>query len=56
LAAFRVGAITLLALGGALALATWLTVTAEIALFTTLPLAYGFLVAKESPSREQNRT
>jgi len=44
----KTGALVLLAIGSALALATWLTVTSEIALCTTLPLAYGVLVAHES--------
>jgi hypothetical protein len=47
-AATRVGSALLLALGVALAVASWLTVSPEIALFTTLPLAYGILGAWES--------
>lgn len=44
----RFGSALLLALGVALAIASWLTVSPEIALFTTLPLAYGVLGACES--------
>ncbi|HWK82296.1 MAG TPA: hypothetical protein VNS61_01050 [Caldimonas sp.] len=56
LAALRVGSVVLLSLGVALAAATWLTVSSEIALFTTLPLAYAFLSTKESFSREREGT
>ena len=43
----RIGAIGLLVIGVALAVAAWLTVAAEIALFVSLPLVYGFVVAKK---------
>jgi hypothetical protein len=56
LAALRVGSVMLLTLGVALAAATWLTVSSEIALFTTLPLAYALLSIKESFSHEQDGT
>lgn len=55
-AALRVGAVVLLTLGVALAVATWLTVSSEIALLTTLPLAYALLNAKESFSRAHDFT
>jgi uncharacterized membrane protein len=48
LATAKAGALALLAIGSALALASWLAVTPEIALCTTLPLAYGVIVVRES--------
>jgi len=42
----RTGAVVLLALGSALAVAAWVTVAHEIALFVSLPLVYGFIAVK----------
>jgi len=47
LSSSRIGATALLALGATLAGAAWLTVASEIALFVSLPLVYGFVVAKK---------
>lgn len=50
----RVGPQVLFALGLCLAVATWVTVVPEIAIFVSLPLVYGFLAAKEALARSQN--
>jgi hypothetical protein len=48
LATTRTGAAVLLALGIALAIASWLTVSPEVAILATLPLFYAALSAAEA--------
>jgi hypothetical protein len=52
----RVGSIALLCCGVALAGVAWLTVSAEIALFVSLPVLYGFVVVKEQAFRSERGT
>jgi hypothetical protein len=44
----RQGAVVLLVVGIALALAAWLSVTDELALFVSLPLLYGVIHARDT--------
>lgn len=51
----RRGAIALLVVGIALALAAWLSVTHELALFVSLPLLYGLSHVRQVTSQAQSR-
>jgi hypothetical protein len=44
----RAGSVLLLLLGALLAIASWLTVSAEIAILATLPLVYGFINTRDN--------